>query len=162
LLKALQQEQGGQVSDINSGGVRFETAEHRHLTAMQILFKKNLARDPKLSVMKDCIDSAPSQVAIVDGEVVGFVYSHMVAPDTLELVNILVAEDRRDSGIGGNLLERLEREAFAQGYKAVILFNSLLYSSAGIKRAATPFYSRHGYDYLRLTNDTVLCWKLLP
>ena len=128
---------------------------------MQVLFTKNLVRDPKLSLMKDCIDSAPSQVAVVDGEVVGFAYSRMIAPDALELVNILVAEDWRDAGIGGNLLEKLEREALAQGYKTVVLFNSLLHSSIGIKRTAIPFYLRHGYDHMQLTSETAFCWKSL-
>ena len=65
------------MSDTDSSGTHFEAAQHRHLAGMQALFTKNLARDPKLSLTKDCIDSAPSQVVLVDGEVAGFTYSRM-------------------------------------------------------------------------------------
>jgi len=121
-------------------------------------FKDILRREPNASYIREVTQKYPS-VVVMDGErFIGFAYCGFMSPDVLELANIALHNDYRNSGIGSQMLQRLEAEA-SQNYKAVMLTNSTLYGNEAGKREATNFYLKNGYRLVACTDSTNLFWK---
>jgi N-acetylglutamate synthase-like GNAT family acetyltransferase len=140
--------------------VNFSKASVRDMAAILALFQSELARRPNELRIEECLTSFPSQIAASEhGDLVGFAYSTRVAPDILELLNIVVKRNWRNQGIGGELLTRIE--AMASPYKVIVLYNSGLYENVDEKRDPTDFYQRHGYVAFSLTDNTKFFWKKL-
>jgi ribosomal protein S18 acetylase RimI-like enzyme len=124
------------------------------------LFKTQLLREPNGPLVDDALRSYPSAVAFQGQNLVGFAYCGYMAPDLLELMNITIHSDHRSVGLGTQILDFLHDEVVKQ-YAAIMLTNSLLYSTDGSKKPATNFYLRNGYQLVASTGSTNMFWKLL-
>lgn len=93
------------------------------------------------------IDQNPAFLALSGVDVVGFVYTRQFAPDILEVLNIVVADDFRSRGVGTAMLRAVETAA-VPGFTALILVNSQLYVGTPGKRDASAFYQRNGFRLL--------------
>ncbi len=99
------------------------------------------------SVVAQCVDDSFG--------LVGFAYSEQLAPEVLEVKNIMVAEQHRNRGIGSMMLQNLEMFAANNYYRSIIVFNSDLYKSREhSKLPATSFYLRAGYNLVDDTGNT--------
>lgn len=130
------------------------------LPAIITLFKEQLLRDPNEQLITDALRSYPSVVVHHHNEIVGFAYCGYMAPDLLELMNITVHTKHRASGVGSLMLQNLHAQAVSN-YAAIMLTNSVLYTTDSKKRAATNFYLRNGYELVASTGSTNMFWKLL-
>ena len=134
--------------------------EYSDILDIAELFREQLFREPNDSLIIDALRSYPSVVSYHENKLIGFAYCGYMAPDLLELMNITVHADHRSSGVGTQLLDVLHSEV-AKNYAAIMLTNSILYSADGIKKAATNFYLRSGYQLVASTGATDMFWKLL-
>lgn len=134
--------------------------EYSDIADIARLFKEQLFRSPNESLIIDALRSYPSIVVHLEGELIGFAYCGYMAPDLLELMNITVHSDYRAAGVGSLILNHLHAE-IAKDYSAIMLTNSVLYSTDSTKRAATNFYLRNGYQLVASTGSTNMFWKLL-
>lgn len=108
--------------------------------------------------LRALIDQNPAFLAVVEAETVGFVYTRRFAPDILEVLNIVVAQDFRNHGVGAALLRAVE-EAARPEFAAVILSNSRLHAGTPGKRDASAFYLRNGYRLLYSTGPSNIFMK---
>ncbi|TQL59244.1 acetyltransferase (GNAT) family protein [Oryzihumus leptocrescens] len=123
------------------------------------MYRNELSREPHADRVAAQLATFPSAVAEDGGSLVGFCYTVNFAPDVLELANIVVAENRRNEGLGGILLQHVESQA-AQTFAGIILVNSDLYPQGKtVKRPATDFYHKHGYRILTATAGTRIFFK---
>jgi GNAT superfamily N-acetyltransferase len=103
----------------------------------------------------------PSAIAQATGcGLIAFAFTTTFAPDILELANILVDSNWRNHDIGSQLLQVVE-ELAKERFNAIILVNSMLYSTVGKKRPATEFYRRAGYESILQTSDSLVFSKSL-
>ena len=108
--------------------------------------------------LKKLFGEYPATVAVLNGDIIGFVYSGRFAPDVLELMNIFVDQSYRNKHLGGRLLAHFEEKAF-NGYKGIILVNSALYHANEEKKSAKSFYLRNNYKLLMSTTDSFVFGK---
>jgi len=135
------------------------TAQPSDLSAIFDMYRDELKREPRVERITAQIQDYPSAVAEDDGLLIGFCYTVKFAPDVLELANIVVSSDRRNTGVGGRLLAHVENQA-ASVFAAIILVNSDLYPQGkSEKRSATDFYQRHDYRIVTATRDTRIFFK---
>ena len=132
--------------------------------AIHVLAEDELGRCPAKARLRAIVSQYPSLVLQSGDKVVGFVYGTQMAPDIIELGNMLVAEQFRNQGLGSDLLTAFE-ELSRSTYTCVVLANSDLWS---VKRepkiSAVPFYERAGYaPILTTSHSTVLAkWIRSP
>jgi len=105
--------------------------------------------------------AAPSVVATVGDRLVGVIYSRRFSPDILEWRNSLVASDLRRMGLGRRLVEAMEAETRAGGYRAAIGVNCWLHRGATRERAAAAraFWLAMGWSILFATDGSVVIAK---
>ncbi len=77
------------------------------------------------------------QMAVEEGQVVGVGRGHLNTPDDAQIRYMAVKEDIRGKGIGGAILENLERKLVEFGAKTIVL---------NARENAVPFYKKHGYE----------------
>lgn len=87
-------------------------------------------------------------------QLVGFCLSRRFAPDILEIAELYVAKAMRNKSLGKYIVEEMHATAQQQGYKGIILSNSLLWSPQEAKQAATSFYEKMGYQRVFATDKT--------
>lgn len=106
---------------------------------------------------------APSVVAFDGDTLAGMIYSRRFAPDILEWRNSLVAAGYRRRGLGRRLVEAMEAETVAAGYRATIGVNCLLHQGATRERvaAARAFWLAMGWSILFATDGSVVIAKHL-
>ena len=125
------------------------------------LFEAQLHRRPNASLIQAALLEAPSALAFDEENLVGFLYCSYMAPDVMEIMNILVADTARQSGIGTLMLKSIETKMPTE-ISALMLANSTLYPDvAGGKRSPTSFYLRNGYSIIAETGPTRIFWKKL-
>jgi N-acetylglutamate synthase-like GNAT family acetyltransferase len=133
----------------------------KDISAIRECFRVGTGRviQPRIA---ELIDTYPSLVANhPDGSILGFVYCDRLAPDILTIANIFVCEHARRQSLGSCLLEGLEVEASAVGWRALVLINSVLYPNKLPGSLVSGFYQRMGYQRALDTGESVVWTKLL-
>lgn len=138
----------------------FRSANLEDVSAIIELFEQELQRKANHAYIYEAVSNYPSALAFDDNFLIGFTYCGYMAPDVLELANIVVAKAYREQNIGTDLLKYTERLASVQA-QAILLTNSSLYGSQNGKRNAENFYLRNGYTQIRMTEATNFYWKSL-
>jgi GNAT superfamily N-acetyltransferase len=107
--------------------------------------------------------SAPSVVALVDGELVGMIYSRPFSPDMLEWRNSLIAAAHRREGVGAQLVQAMEQETRDAGYLAVIGVNCWKHAGTTKARAssARAFWHAMGWTIIFATDGSAVVAKHL-
>lgn len=141
--------------------ISIREATDRDTEAVCQLFEVQLRRRPNESLIEAALLDAPSALAFDEGRLVGFLYCGYMAPDVMEVMNILVADTARQSGIGTMMLRYIEQKMPPE-ISALMLANSTLYPEIqGGKLPATAFYLRNGYSIVAETEFTRIFWKKL-
>lgn len=138
----------------------FRTAALDDVSAIIALFEKELQRQANHTYIHEAVLNHPSALAFDDDVLIGFTYCGYMAPDVLELANILVAKEYRNHSIGMDLLKYTEQLASIKA-QAILLTNSALYGTQNGKRNAENFYLNNGYTQIRMTDSTNFYWKSL-
>lgn len=129
--------------------------KEKDLSAVFEMYRTLMTMEPDEGRVRRNTSRFPSLVAELEaGEVIGFAFSTDFAPDILELANILVVPEYRNLGLGQSLVKHLEQKAIAEGFRTIILVNSLLYPSSTGKRSAESFYKRLGYRSIPSTESS--------
>jgi GNAT superfamily N-acetyltransferase len=98
---------------------------------------------------------------VANNALIGFVYSAPLAPDILELGNIMITKEYRNQGIGSHLLAAFESEA-SRTHSAILLSNSSLWPVLHEpKISAVPFYKKAGYEPIFQTEHSAVLIKRL-
>jgi GNAT superfamily N-acetyltransferase len=107
--------------------------------------------------------SAPSVVAVADGDVLGMIYSRRFSPDILEWRNSLVAAAHRRTGLGRRLVEAMEQQTRAAGYVAMIGVNCWKHEGSTKERAsvARAFWRSMGWTVVFATDGSAVIAKHL-
>lgn len=135
--------------------ISFRTGNKNDAIDVLIAFELFLNRQGDKEYIEHALQSYPSALVFKDDALIGFAYCGYMAPDLLELANISLHPDTRNSGVGTQLLKFLEREV-SKRYHAILLTNSDLYAG---KRNARNFYLKNGYRLIAGTGKTNLFWK---
>ena len=141
--------------------VTLRRASRADATAVRELMLAELGRGPTVARLREQLGRHPAVVATSGERLVGYLFSAPLAPDIIELGNLLVRPDHRNQGIGTAMIA--EFEAMAAGtYAAVVLCTSDLWPVVrGQKRRSVPLYERNGYRELHSTGPSVLMIKEL-
>ncbi|KPV43121.1 GNAT family N-acetyltransferase [Alicyclobacillus ferrooxydans] len=111
-----------------------------------------LLADPSPDIIGSYIHRGSCFVAELDGQVVGVYVMIDTRPQTVELVNIAVAEEQQGRGIGKQLVNHAIETARSLGYKTMELgtgnssFGQLaLYQKCGFRMTGVDpdFFTRH-------------------
>nr|WP_191296815.1 GNAT family N-acetyltransferase [Paenibacillus sp. PL91] len=78
-----------------------------------------LLADPSVLLVSQYLKRGECFVAVVDNEIVGEYVLLPTRPDTVEIVNIAVAEPEQGKGIGKQLVKHAIQNAALQGYKTI-------------------------------------------
>jgi N-acetylglutamate synthase-like GNAT family acetyltransferase len=122
---------------------------------------RELGRQIDTRRLDAALNRYPAVIAEQQGRMIGFAFSSPMAPDILQLTNMMIARNWRGQGHGTELLGALE--ALAAGrYQAIVIANSTLYRNHHEKkRSAESFYLRAGYQEILTTEATKLFSKRL-
>lgn len=106
---------------------------------------------------------APSVVAVIDGELVGVIYSRQFSPDILEWRNGLVAAAHRRRGLGRRLVTAMEAQSRRAGFRALIGVNCWKHRGATQERAsaARAFWRAMGWTIVFATDGSAVVAKHL-
>lgn len=78
-----------------------------------------LLADPSRELVEEYVQRGQCYLAEEDGEVIGVYVLLPTRPQTVEIVNVVVAEAHQGRGIGKQLVKHAIQTAIAQGYKTV-------------------------------------------
>lgn len=78
-----------------------------------------LLADPSRELVEEYVQRGQCYLAEEDGEVIGVYVLLPTRPQTVEIVNVAVAEAHQGRGIGKQLVKHAIQTAIAQGYKTV-------------------------------------------
>lgn len=123
------------------------------------LQRRELGREHWADRVRGLLADYPSVMLEEGAELIGFAYSVELAPDILELANILIATDHRGRGLGSRLVAELEERARPR-FAAMIVVNSDLHAGHD-KRDARGFYESRGYRRVLETPDSTVLAKSL-
>lgn len=151
-----------------SAGHHAPTVEIRHgraqdADAVARLIVRENTRPADATEIERYLAQAPSVVAVVDGEIVGTIYSRQFSPDILEWRNGLVAAEYRRRGVGRRLVAQMEEESRRAGYRALIGVNCWKHKGATQERAsaARAFWRAMGWTIVFATDGSAVVAKHL-
>ncbi|MEH6943349.1 GNAT family N-acetyltransferase [Bacillus sp. JJ722] len=113
-----------------------------------------LLADPSPKIVNDYVERGQCYIAITNLEVVGVYVLLPTRPETVEVVNIAVAEAHHNQGIGKKLIKHAMESAKEQDYKTIEIGTGnssigqlALYQKSGFRIAGVDvdFFIRH-YD----------------
>ncbi|HTG69801.1 MAG TPA: GNAT family N-acetyltransferase [Candidatus Udaeobacter sp.] len=78
-----------------------------------------LLADPSVKLVEEYLKRGECFVAILDNEIVGEYVLLPTRPETVEIVNVAVAESHQGRGIGKRLVKHAIRNAELLGYKTI-------------------------------------------
>ncbi|MFN8124433.1 MAG: GNAT family N-acetyltransferase [Thermoleophilia bacterium] len=109
------------------------------------------------------LEALPSVVATEDGELVAFIHCRRMAPDVVELSNMVVAGHLRRRGVGRAMVAMIEERLHAEGFRAAVFVNSRLHAGTTDERvaAARAFWLDRGYTIVFATAGTAVFAKVL-
>jgi len=123
------------------------------------LAEEELGRCPSRARLREIVSRYPALVVEISSGIIGFAYGTQMAPDILELGNMLVAKDFRKRGIGSALLIAFE-EVARENYDCIVLSNSDLWPvRRPPKISAVPFYEKAGYETILTTSESTILAK---
>ena len=131
--------------------------------AIAALIVRENSRPADAAEIARYLAGTPSVVAIVEGRVVGTIYSRPFSPDILEWRNSLVAAEHRRKGIGAGLVRAMEHETRRAGFRAAIGVNCRLHVGATKERAtaARAFWRAMGWTIIFATDGSAVLAKHL-
>jgi GNAT superfamily N-acetyltransferase len=151
-----------------SAGHHAPAVEIRHgraqdADAVARLIVRENTRPADATEIERYLAQAPSVVAVVDGEIVGTIYSRQFSPDILEWRNGLVAAGYRRRGVGRRLVAQMEEESRRAGYRALIGVNCWKHKGATQERAsaARAFWRAMGWTIVFATDGSAVVAKHL-
>ena len=128
-------------------------------TGIRDLALNELGDSPTLPRLRKLLSTYPSFLAFSGPDLCAFVFGDGLAPDIVELANLVVAIPYRHQGLGTQLIKCFETEA-RERYRAVLVSNSNIWTiKNGPKRSAVPLYRRLGYREIYSTPDTTVLIK---
>jgi ribosomal protein S18 acetylase RimI-like enzyme len=103
----------------------------------------------------------PSVVAESDSGIVAFIYCRRFSPDMVELSNMVVDSTLRRQGLGGRMVNILEPQLQAAGFRGAIFVNCRLHVGTSDQRsaAARSFWLRRGYRIVFATHGSAVFAK---
>jgi len=113
-----------------------------------------LSADPSRKLVEDYVRRGESYVAEADGEIVGVYVLLPTRPETVEIVNVAVAEPVQGRGIGKRLVHHAIQTAKLSGFKTIEIGTGnssvgqlVLYQKCGFRITSVDrdFFVRH-YD----------------
>ncbi len=142
--------------------VSIRAAERSDAAQARALALAEVGRSPEPARLARILGSYPAAVAVEDGRLIGFAFGVPLSPDLIDFANLLVARDRRNRGIGIELIDRFEHLA-AETFGAIIAVPSALWSMPeGVeKRSSSPLLIRLGYASIHSTEHTAVLIKEL-
>jgi ribosomal protein S18 acetylase RimI-like enzyme len=107
------------------------------------------------------LDQMPSVIAESDTGIVAFIYCRRFSPDLVELSNMVVDSSLRRQGLGGRMVDSLEPQLQAAGFRGAIFVNCRLHIGTNDQRAAAAraFWIRRGYRIVFATHGSALFSK---
>lgn len=78
-----------------------------------------LQADPSKKMVRDYVDRGQCYIAEIGKEIIGAFVLLPTRPDTVEIMNITVAEQSRGQGIGKQLIEEAIKTSEKEGYKTI-------------------------------------------
>ncbi|PKR84236.1 GNAT family N-acetyltransferase [Heyndrickxia camelliae] len=126
--------------------IRKLTPEEQHPIALLLL------ADPSLKLIEEYIARGECFVAEEEGSIIGEYVLLPTRPDTIEIVNIAVAEHSQGKGIGRELVNDAIRRSREWGYKTIEIGTAnssvgqlLLYQKCGFRIVGVDkdFFIRH-------------------
>lgn len=136
--------------------LEFRTAKLKDIDIMQKMVKteveKGLILPRNSSEIANAIRSYT--LALVDGEIVGYVSLHIYSPTLAEVRSLVVKEGFRDKGIGSGLIKELLKEAKYQEIKKVF---ALTYRDSFFKRLGFKEISKEELPDQKIWADCIKC-----
>jgi GNAT superfamily N-acetyltransferase len=156
-------EPAGRPSPPDSGALDVRPGRREDAAEIARLIVRENARPADAGEIERYLTHAPSVVAVVNGEIVGVVYSRPFSPDILEWRNGLVAAAHRRRGVGQALVARMEEESRRAGYRALIGVNCWKHTGATQERAsaARAFWRAMGWTIVFATDGSAVVAKHL-
>ncbi len=106
-----------------------------------------------LQDLRHCAESGPGFVAVIDGNLTGFVTLSQPFPETREITWMAVAPDRHRHGIGRALIDTVIADAHSSGTR-LLHVKTLAGSHPSLEYAQTrAFYQAMGFDRLVVLPD---------
>lgn len=107
------------------------------------------------------LQGLPSVVADGPDGVVAFIYARRFSPDMVELSNMVVASEARRHGLGGRMVDLIEPQLQAAGFRGAIFVNCRLHIGASDRRsaAARAFWIHRGYRIVFATHGSAVFAK---
>lgn len=147
-----------------AGGVELRPGTPHDAEAVALLIEReNHPRVGDRERIARRLEALPSVVAIEGGELVAFIHCRRMAPDIVELSNMVVAARLRRRGLGRAMVTMLERALADQGFRAAVFVNSRLHVGTTDERAATAraFWLARGYTIVFATAGSAVFAKVL-
>ena len=109
------------------------------------------------------LEALPSVVAVEGAELVAFIHCRRMAPDIVELSNMVVAAHLRRRGVGRAMVAMLETALAEHGFRAAVFVNSRLHLGTTDERATTAraFWLARGYTIVFATAGSAVFAKVL-
>ncbi len=103
----------------------------------------------------------PSVIAASESGIVAFIYCRRFSPDLVELSNMVVDSSLRRRGLGGRMVDRLEPQLQAAGFRGAVFVNCRLHVGTSDQRAAAAraFWLRRGYQIVFATHGSAVFSK---
>jgi ribosomal protein S18 acetylase RimI-like enzyme len=127
-----------------------------------------LLADPSRTIVKGYIERGQCFIALMNNEIVGVYVLLPTRPNTVELVNIAVAENFQGKGLGKKLVNHAIETAKLQGYKTIEIGTGnsgmgqlALYQKCGFRITGIDidFFTRH-YDE-EIIEDGIHCRDMI-
>ena len=149
------------LAGIGQGPLVVRRGEPGDASAIVELIVRENDRPADAEEVERYLRSAPSVVALVDGELVGMIYSRRFSPDILEWRNSLVAAAHRRRGAGAQLVRAMEQQTRDAGYLAAIGVNCWKHAGATKERAsaARTFWHAMGWTIIFATDGSAVIAK---
>jgi len=106
-----------------------------------------LLADPSVKLVQDYINRGQCYVAILDEQIVGEYVLLPTRPETVEIVNVAVAESHQGIGIGKQLVNHAIRLAAFQGNKTIEIGTG----NSGVAQLA--LYQKCGFRMVSIDRD---------
>lgn len=140
--------------------ITLRAGEEEDAPLIKHLALTQLGRSPSLNLLSHLLDNYPSVLAFDEQYLCGFVFGMGMAPDIIELANLLVASDYQNQGLGTRLIKSFEEACDV--YQTIFVINSTLWTIPGEeKKSAVPLYTRLDYKELYSTSSTTILFKEL-
>ncbi|WP_053377424.1 GNAT family N-acetyltransferase [Paenibacillus sp. FJAT-27812] len=106
-----------------------------------------LLADPSEALVSQYLKRGKCYVAVLDNEIIGEYVLLPTRPDTVEIVNVAVAENHQGKGIGKRLVKHAIQQAMKQGHKTIEIGTG----NSGVAQLA--LYQKCGFRMTSIDRD---------